>query len=81
MLLGKLGKFEEAREIYEDVLEGYTLALGVDHPDTLDIVAMLAMLLKVIADHITHPFHNPTPLHSSFLHVVVLAINLGYALL
>ena len=23
MLLGKMGKFEEAKEIYEDVLEGY----------------------------------------------------------
>ena len=46
MLLGKMGKFEEAKEIYEDVLEGYDKALGQDHPCTLDIVSLLAMLLK-----------------------------------
>ena len=47
MLLGKLGKFEEAQDIYGDILQGYDQALGEDHPSTLDIVSLLAMLHKV----------------------------------
>ena len=46
MLLGKLGKFEEAQDIYGDILQGYDQALGEDHPSTLDIVSLLAMLHK-----------------------------------
>ena len=49
-VLGDQGKLDEAKAMYERALAGQERALGADHPETLDTVHNLAILLNAAGD-------------------------------
>ena len=46
ILLKGLGQRTEARDLYEEVIAGYTSQLGADHTDTLDAKYNFVLLLE-----------------------------------
>ena len=49
-LLHGLGQFTEARDLYEQVIAGYTSQLGTDHTSTLDTKYNLVLLLETTGE-------------------------------
>ena len=50
ILLKDLGKWREARALYERVLQGMEKAMGPEHPETLSSVNNLAVLLSDLGE-------------------------------
>jgi hypothetical protein len=48
--LAERGEYQQARELFEDTLEGRRRSLGHDHPDTLANVRHLAADLRALGE-------------------------------
>ena len=46
VLLQGMGELQEARELYDEALQGRREVLGDHHPDTLNLISNMGLLLQ-----------------------------------